>query len=148
MGNRTKFILGRNNFMENQYASDMLKYLYEEGDRDLIFFGQILGVVSYDENDNLFRKTPERRLSDAIKLVNYLISLGDFDIGRTLKQKDGEYINVLYKNGLSEFLINANELFSKNGIDDIDLNSGIWLKKLHIGQSISRIPNEITELFR
>lgn len=134
--------------MENQYASDMLKYLYEEGDRDLIFFGQILGVVSYDENDNLFRKTPERRLSDAIKLVNYLISLGDFDIGRTLKQKDGEYINVLYKNGLSEFLINANELFSKNGIDDIDLNSGIWLKKLHIGQSISRIPNEITELFR
>ncbi len=133
--------------MKNQYASDMLNYLYEEGDRDLIFFGQILGVVSYDENDNLFSKTSERRFNDAIKLVNYLISLGDFDIGRTLKQKDGTYINVIYNNGLSEFLLNANELFSKNGIDDMDLNSGIWLKKLHIGQSKSRIPNKITELF-
>lgn len=130
-----------------QYAIDMLDYLYEEGDRDLIFFGQILGVVSYDRNDRLFDKTPERRIADAIKLVDYLISSGDFKAGQTQKQQDGSYTHIFFQNELHEFGMNANVMFSQNGIDDVDLNSGIWLKKVRIGQSVSAIPNEILALF-
>ncbi|RXZ36329.1 hypothetical protein D9O50_07255 [Oxalobacteraceae bacterium CAVE-383] len=130
----------------SEYAVDMLNYFYEEGDRDLIFFGQILGAVSYDDEDRLFDKTPEQRMTDAIKLVNYLISLGDFDVGRTIEQ-DGTCTYSFYKNGFQEFCVAANEMFSKNGIDNINLHAEIWLKKIHVGLPAPTIPNDIVKLF-
>ncbi|MEC4720259.1 hypothetical protein RY831_13940 [Noviherbaspirillum sp. CPCC 100848] len=130
-----------------QYVIDMVDYLYEEGDRDLIFFGQILGVVSYDENDNPFDKTPEKRMSDAIKLANYLISSDDFCLGKTVKQQDETYQYRVYEEGFQKFCEDVTRAFSSNGIDDVDLNAGIWLKKLKIGQRRTAIPREIMEMF-
>jgi hypothetical protein len=131
----------------SQYAFDMLDYLYEEGDRDLIFFGQILGMVSYDRNDNLVDKSPEKRIADAIKLVEYLISDGGFEAGQTVKRQDGTFVYDLYQGGLREFCMHVNEMYAQYGIDGVDLNSAIWLKKSQPGRPESTVPPEIIELF-
>jgi len=43
--------------MERQYAKTIVDYLYDEGDRDIIFFGFIIGVVSFDREDAPYEKS-------------------------------------------------------------------------------------------
>ncbi|MDR2153545.1 MAG: hypothetical protein LBE78_00755 [Burkholderiaceae bacterium] len=133
--------------INTQYTIDLFDDLYSEGDIDIIFFAQILGMVSYGKDDFKFNKSSEKRMADALKLVDYLVSLGDFNVGKTLKMPDGTFAYNTYKEGFSEFYADANKIYSKNGIDDIDLMCSLWLKKLHIGQSAPIIPNEIMKLF-
>ncbi len=133
--------------MSLQYATDTLDYLYEDGTRDLIFFGQILGVVSYDNDDILFDKTNEERISDALKFARYLISLNDFDVGQMKKQLDDTLVYTPFSKGFEELYLTANNLFKKNGIDDSDLNLGIRLRKLNNHNPPSKIPHEIIKLF-
>lgn len=129
------------------HANETVKYIYQEGDIDLIFFGHILSMVSADAEDIPLKKNPERRLSDAIKLVDFLVSSGDFYVGRTVMQQDGTYSDVPFENGFQDFLGAVNETFSQKGIDDIDLLTGSWIKKTQVGRDAPPISSEISSLF-
>lgn len=133
-----------NNF---EYATTMLSHLYEEGDRDMIFFGQILGMVSYDNDDRLFSKTPEKRLDDAFKLVKYLIQSRDFHVGKTIKKCNETCSLISYGSGFEEFYVDAMKMFLHNGINDVDLNSALWLRKNHIGQPLPVISPVVFDFF-
>ncbi|MGO7402874.1 hypothetical protein [Rhizobium ruizarguesonis] len=51
-----------------------MDYLYDEGDRDIIFFGFIIGVVSFDREDNPYEKSEADRFNHSLRLANFLIS--------------------------------------------------------------------------
>ena len=86
--------------------NEVLKEKYEELDKIELRASESLSELDKYKNDINALEDTKRALETEIGA--YKDELRD---SRTLKQKDGEYINVLYKNGLSEFLINANELF-------------------------------------
>jgi hypothetical protein len=131
----------------SEYCQKMLQYIYGEGDVDIIFFGQIIGVVSYDENDFPFGKTPSKRFDDGIALVNYLVSIGDFFLGENRKIDGDGVIGEICSGGFQRFFEVANSFFLRGGIDDVDLNSGIWLKKAQVGKLPPQVPLEIDALF-
>ncbi|MBB3457258.1 hypothetical protein FHT86_005576 [Rhizobium sp. BK313] len=131
-----------------QRANDIVNYLYDEGDIDLTFFGHILGMVSADENDVSFEKSAEQRLSDAITLVDFLVSSGDFYVGQTMGKQDGKYIDVPLSGGLEEFRNEAMDIFAKEGIDGDNLIVFSWIKKKKIGKKAPPLPGHIIDLFR
>lgn len=148
MENLIKFILHHSKYMRNsKYCQKMLQYIYNEGDIDIIFFGQIIGVVSFDENDLSFGKAPLKRLADGLALVNYLVSIGDFFLGENRRLAGGGIVCEICSDGFQRFSELANSFFLRGGIDDVDLNSGIWLKKNQVGKLPPRVPLEIDALF-
>jgi len=130
-----------------QRANDIVNYLYEEGDIDLTYFGHILGMVSADQDDIPFDKTPEQRLADAITLVEFLVCSGDFYIGHTLGKEDGKYIDAPLSGGLEQFKIEAMDFFEREGIDSDNLIIFSWVKKVNIGKKPQDIPERIVALF-
>jgi hypothetical protein len=128
-------------------ANDIVNYLYAEGDIDLTYFGHILGMVSANENDIAFDKSAEQRLMDAITLVEFLVSSGDFYIGHTLGKQDGKYVDAALSGGLEQFKSEAMDIFEKEGIDSDSLIIFSWIKKINIGKKAPSIPERIIELF-
>jgi len=126
-----------------QYAQNMIDYLYEDGDTDRVLFGQIIGIVSYDQDDRPRDKAPNGRIEDAINIAQYLVASGDFSIGRTAKDEYGNVSQDDYQKGFDDFVKCARNLFSREGIDSIDLHSGIWLRKLKIGKKAPVINERI-----
>lgn len=133
--------------MDHAYAKTMVDYLYDEGDRDIIFFGYIIGIVSYDRKDIEYDKSEYTRFCHAIKLANFLVSRGDFRPGTSVRQADSGFCKTLYEGGFEEFRKNLEGLFDEGGIDNIDLVAGPWLIKNYIGQSAPAIPDSVAELF-
>ena len=131
----------------NKYASDVLDYFYEEGDRDLIYFGDIIGEVSYDANDVKFAKTDEQRFMDACRLVRYLTDSHDFDVGTNLELHGEVMEYVPFIGGYEEFFAIASRLFSEKGIDDMELDFAGWLRKKKKGKPAPPATDDIAKLF-
>jgi hypothetical protein len=127
-------------------AIDTIEYIYEEGDIDLIFFGHIVSMISFDEDSNLLPKTPLRRLADGFKLVSFLVSSNDFYVAQTVGYPDGSYEDFRFAS-LDEFQEMASQLFREGGLDDIDFKVGSWVRKTKIGTPAPPIPPEIVDLF-
>lgn len=135
--------------MYDEYAKNMIDYIYEEGERDYIFFGQLLGMVSYDFDDISLRKNDSERIGDAISLASYLIFSGGFNSGRTINCREGFFEYKFFLDGIDGLKREVILKFKQNGIDDIDLNYGIWLRKTNLGQEREgNLPDEVINLFR
>ncbi|MFS8057227.1 hypothetical protein QD357_31180 [Rhizobium sp. BR 317] len=130
----------------SQHAYETIRYIYREGDIDLIFFGQILGMVSNDPDDAPLNKAPEQRIADAISLVEFLVSTGDFYVGRTSKGSNGKYADIPFA-GISEFKEMVGNIFLNEGLDGDNLITCSWIRKLTIGSKPPAIPNRVVELF-
>ncbi len=133
--------------MDREYAKRMVDHLYDEGDRDIIFFGFIIGVVSFDREDAPLEKPEADRFSHALRLANFLISEGDFSPGKSICQENGEFRRTLYEGGFAEFRQDLDNLFGGGGIDNIDLVAGPWLVKNNLGKSAPSVPDCISQLF-
>ncbi|NTJ02366.1 hypothetical protein G6K93_18490 [Agrobacterium rhizogenes] len=131
-----------------QHALDTIGFIYREGDIDLIFFGHILGMVSNDAEDLPLNKTPARRVADAISLVEFLVSTGDFYVGHTIRGAEGKYTDVPFPRGISEFKEIINDIFLEEGLDGDNLIVSSWIRKLNIGSEPPVIPNRILEIFK
>ncbi|WP_088750029.1 hypothetical protein [Herbaspirillum robiniae] len=132
---------------DKEYALEMIDGLYEEGDVDLIFFSQIIGIVSYDVNDHPFDKSDKKRMADALLLLRYLISNGDFFAGETVFLPEDKCEYRAYGGTLNDFCESLAMFFEKNGIDDIELKTKFWLRKIKIGKKMGCVPEEIQRLF-
>ncbi|EJJ31135.1 hypothetical protein [Rhizobium sp. CF142] len=134
--------------MNQQYAKDVVDDIYDEGDRDIIFFGHILSFVTYDKDDKPYDKSPDEVYNDAKELSKFLISNGDFSPGLSVRQPDGSFKNVLFEGGFDEFNTYLNNVLSEGGIDCIDLIAGPWLMKNNIGESAPIVPGYVADIFR
>lgn len=132
----------------NKYALEMIDSLFEEGDHDFIFFNQILDAVSFDENDLPVAKSIQQRTKDALKLVEYFISLGNFDVGCMERGQKDDLAYVPCAGGFDEFCKRAEHLISQNGLEDDYLNFGMRLRKLHQGALPPPITQEIESIFK
>ncbi|MBW9065402.1 hypothetical protein JNB71_19035 [Rhizobium herbae] len=126
-------------------ASIVIDYLYDEGRRDIILFGYILGLVTSD-GENLYQKTPEQRFSDATTLSNFLVSSGAFVAGKTTNDSNGEFKQYIFED-FEDFIVLNKSNFEKGGIDDIDLITQTWLKKVTKKDIPEIIPEFIEKLF-
>ena len=133
--------------MDREYARTMVDYLYDEGDRDIIFFGFIIGVVSFDREDAPYEKSEADRFDHALRLASFLISEGDFSPGKSIRQENGKFRETLYEGGFEEFRHDVENLFGGGGIDNIDLVAGPWMVKNNIGKSAPSVPDCISQLF-
>jgi hypothetical protein len=133
--------------MDREYAKTMVDHLYDEGDRDIIFFGFIIGVVSFDREDAPYDKSEADRFNHALRLASFLLSDGDFSPGKSIRQENGNFRKTLYEGGFEEFRQDLENLFGGGGIDNIDLLAGPWLVKNNIGKSAPSLSDSICELF-
>ncbi|MBD9597789.1 hypothetical protein IB270_33740 [Ensifer sp. ENS05] len=130
----------------NIRAQKAFEYLYDEGDIDIILLGYILGLVSSDESDVSYEKSDDRRLEDAIKVIKYLVSTNDFEVGRTVVDGRGNFQYEAF-NDIEEFVEIAQKNFEKGGIDDIELITETWLRKSCKGSRPKNIPKYIQSIF-
>ncbi|RWX14332.1 hypothetical protein EHI42_17850 [Rhizobium hidalgonense] len=108
----------------------MVGHLYDEGDRDIIFFGFIIGAVSFDREDAPYEKSEADRFNHALRLANFLISEGDFSPGKSIRRENSKFRKTLYEGGFEEFRQDVENLFDGGGIDNMDLVAGPWLSKI------------------
>lgn len=128
-------------------AESLVDSLYEEGDRDILFLGQILGAVSYGPSDVPVDKPPQARFDDAMNAVRCMVSSGDFALGRTVVDYTENTPYKLVDGGFDEFLAIARARMSIGGIDDIDLNAGLWLQKMRPGAAVPSVRRELARHF-
>jgi hypothetical protein len=133
-----------------QYAGEMLDYLYNDGDIDIIFFGQILGVVSYDDEDKPFAKSKKQRLDDAIKLAVYLLESNDFSMGEMIKPKTGlSYFSPYTFEKRSPQTIFQEKFSNCEDIDDLNKTIEIVFKKNIKNKPAPKIiPENLLEIFK
>ncbi|MFL9711607.1 hypothetical protein [Methylobacillus sp. Pita1] len=144
--------------MTENYAQDYIDDLYEEGEFDITSLSFLFGAVNFGgtEDEDCLNKTDVQCLQDAFILINYLISSGDFEIGKFTPPQDEEkegppsrddYIFKPYENIelLKKVVIS---LYEKEGFNAEPFHSEIWLKKKSLGKKSPMIPDEIKKLFR
>ena len=129
------------------YVNDLIDYLYEEGNKDLISFGQLLGIVTYDQNDDSFGKKPIQRLEDALLLASFLVNSGDFDCVVYTKNPDSTFCLSSIADGVQGLAFLTRKRFELGGIDDLELVSGFWLRKLSFGNKRPTIGEDIYFIF-
>ena len=121
--------------------------IYAEGDIDLLFFGFITGYVSYDADDNSYDKSNWQVFEDTVKLIEYLITTGDFVVGRMYATDDGVEF-VAYANGFTEFESVARQYMCEAGLRCDALSWELALCKVHIGKAASAVPELVGKLLR
>lgn len=129
------------------YAIESINALYEEGERDCIFFGQLIGYVTYDSDDVSFEKCDQDRFYDAIELAKFLLSEDYFQVGHMQKEMSGDLRFVSYSGGFEEFRQAAATLFSAEGIDSDYLTWGMQFIKIRTGICPPSIPDNVINLF-
>lgn len=130
-----------------EYAKIMIDHLYEEGERDLIFFSQLLDMVSYDFNDVSFGKKDGERVEHAIALASYLLSSACFEAGQTIRDAEGIIRYEVYSAGSNDFCEAVRSYFDHGGIADINLDYAIFLRKIVMGSMAPVLSSDITGLF-
>jgi hypothetical protein len=127
-------------------AERSLEYLYEDGDRDLIAFGQVLGEVTYDVNEVRYDKSEMDCFRDACDVVDFLAGSGDFEVLHVVDVA-GARDYAPFANS-AEFRSHMAQLFENSGgTPSGDLSFAVWLKKRHVGWAPPRIPERIANLF-
>lgn len=147
--------------MIKNYPQIYINEFYELADQDWSSFISLVGAVESiylgEESDNHLNlgKSNEQLLQDTFILIKYLISTGDFEIGKLAPSKKGEISDVFYYgdnalipySNFSSFQTEVLSLYQIYGFDAEPLHSKIWLNKKSIGKKAPKIPEEIKKLF-
>lgn len=134
--------------IDKAYVNDLIDYFYEEGNRDLISFGQLIGIVSYDKNDISFGKTSIQRLEDALLLARFLVSTGDFECVSYRQNPDLTFEISPVIGGIEGLDCLAHKKLELGGIDDLELVSGFWLRKLSDDKISAAINSCVYDIFQ
>ena len=132
------------------YAAETIEEIYQEGEIDIVFFGQLLCYVGArqlgDGESVLYDKTPDQCMKDAVELAEFLISTGDFYAHRGKRHEDGSFSYLPFLNGFSEFTEFVWQQFRGQWIDDFDLFITTSLVKILPGKKPPVVPEEIAAL--
>jgi hypothetical protein len=131
--------------LAQEYARKMLDYLYDDAETDYIFFGQILDVVSYNDDDVPFEKDKERCFLDAIRLTEFLVDKKDFKVGRMMEKTDGTLVFMEFSGGIDEFKAAAKGFFDAKRYDEMQY--GLRLSGTRRSRVCDYLPPDIIRLF-
>ena len=126
-------------------AQDFLNDLYDEGDRDILFFDFIAGSVAYDLDDVPYEKSALQVFNEILAIAEYLLSTGDFSAG-CMTNKDGVVELVIYDDGIQGFANDAREFFKTQGPRGDGLSWRLTLKKINIGKPAPVAPEFLQAL--
>ena len=96
-------------------VENILSEIYSEGEIDVIFFAYLAGYVEFDEKDNSFEKGDAEIVEDVLHLVKYLVSEGDFEVGRMTNFEE-RVVFVPYADGYKEFSSEVERLLLEEGL--------------------------------
>lgn len=128
-------------------AAQSLENIYNQGDIDWISFGEILGEVSYAEQDISYGKSNEQRITDALSLIEFLCLNDDFEVG-TLVAMNGKTVFSKISDDSSQFRDVVVSLAKQRGLDSVDVNFKFWLNKRSKGMLAPRPTPEVACLFK
>ena len=134
--------------IDRAYVNDLIDYFYEEGNRDLISFGQLIGIVTYDQDDISFGKTSIQRLEDALLLARFLVGTGDFECVVYRQNPDSTFYISPVIGGIEGLDFLTHKKLELGGIDDLELVSGFWLKKLSDNKINTAINSCVYDVFQ
>ena len=113
-------------------VENILNEIYSEGEIDVIFFAYLAGYVEFDEKDNSFEKGDAEIVEDVLHLVKYLVSQGDFEVGRMTNFEE-RVVLVAYADGYKEFSSEVERLLLEEGLRCDALTWELAVKKVKIG---------------
>ena len=128
--------------MNSQVA---LNDIYAEGDIDKLFFGFLSGWVSHDPKEISYGKNNQQIFEQTLQLVQYLIQTGDFEAGRMIGDNP-EVKFIIYKDGFSGFINDAQKLFEADGLYCDGLSWQLALNKINFGKTAPLAPEFIQHL--
>lgn len=130
--------------LEN-YVRDVISDLYCDPE-GLIFFSQLMGLVTYDCFDKPFGKSLDERVNDTFKLIDFLTEAGDFVPYRYWFNGDGQWGYKPLENGTRELRVLVDRALKCGGERDQSLISEYLLKRVQ--ESEPRAPStRIISLF-
>lgn len=106
-----------------------------------------MAAVSYDENDVELTKGISSKLNDVRNLLNYIVSTGDFKLGKSVTDGDGlvEYIEL--DSNIDDFWNELEISINNEGINSIEVNYGFWIKKIKWRTAPGSLPKSINNIF-
>ena len=113
-------------------VENILNEIYSEGEIDVIFFAYLAGYVEFDEKDNSFEKGDAEIVEDVLHLVKYLVSEGDFEVGRMASFEE-RVVFVAYAEGYKEFSSEVERLLVEEGLRCDALTWELAVKKAKLG---------------
>lgn len=113
-------------------VEEIVDEIYSEGEIDIIFFAYLVGYVNFDEEDNSFEKSDVEIVEGVLHLVKYLVSEGDFEVGRMTNFEE-RVVFAPYAGGYKEFSSEVERLLVEEGLRCDALTWELAVKKVKIG---------------
>ena len=129
--------------MTTNYAKRVIYNIFDEGDRDLIFIGQLIGHAEYDENDLPRGRDREEILQAAASLAYFLKRDDVFALFEMSRDAAGDLSETLLEAGQEDFL---QILRAADKFDPMNVGFSFILKKQKPGKGPLSIPNEILKI--
>lgn len=133
---------------EREYWIRVISDFYLIGENDLFFLNDLIGLVSYDENDDFLDKSVEKRINDSILLASYLLSTGDFEAGMIVPSSHGKEVGyVRFDGDINSYFDLIREDIRLNGLDNFETGVRYWISKKKGRKMIFSPPVFIRDLF-
>ena len=113
-------------------VEEIVDEIYSEGEIDVIFFAYLVGYVNFDEEDNSFEKSDVEIVEGVLHLVKYLVSEGDFEVGRMTNFEE-RVVFAPYADGYKEFSSEVERLLVEEGLRCDALTWELAVKKAKLG---------------
>ncbi len=111
---------------------EIIDEIYSEGESDVIFFAYLVGYVEFDEKDNSFEKSDGEIAEGVLHLVKYLVSEGDFEVGRMTNFEE-RIVFAPYAGGYKEFSSEVERLLVEEGLRCDALTWELAVRKVKVG---------------
>lgn len=135
------------NMSEREYWIRVISDFYLIGEEDLFFLNDLIGLVSYGENDNFLDKSSEKRIDHAIFLANYLLSTCDFEAGVTVSSGAKGVDYVKFDGDINIYFDLIRKDVRANGLDDFETGVRYWISKIKGRRMNSIPPVSLSDLF-
>jgi hypothetical protein len=97
--------------MKKNYPEELIEDIYNEADKDIIFFSYASSFVNNDE-DYLIDENEIVIFENTLKFISFLSETGDFELGK-MKKIEGDIKFIPYENAMADFELDA-RLYMKN----------------------------------
>jgi hypothetical protein len=132
---------------EREYWIRVISDFYLIGEKDIFFLNDLIGLVSYDENDNFLDKSAEKRIDHAIFLAEYLLGTGDFEAGVAVSSSGNEVGYVKFDGDVNLYFDLIRNDVRENGLDDYETGVRYWISKIKGRRMVSLPPVSLRRLF-
>ncbi len=132
--------------LEN-YVHDVISDLYNDPE-GMLFYSQLMGLVTYDCCDKPFGKSLDERVNDTFGLIDFLTETGDFVPYQYWSDAPDKWGYKPLENGTQELRMLVNDALKRGGERDQSLLSNYLLKKFREGTEPRKPDLRVIKLFK